>query len=201
MPSPTPSMPIFNRPTAESAPAELSPAAKPAAAPAPAAPVAPAAPAEKPQANDDVVAFWKAVFHAVYSAYYTAQVGHWHVVDPKFNDVHAFFQAEYEELAKTVDTVAEHIRTLKAFMPTSLRSLANGDALEPVQTINAKTLLANYLNSVNLVNKLLNKVAQEIDGRSAADEDLRGELARQFAKTIWKLESMLQARVEASAKA
>lgn len=189
MPSPTPSLPIFNRPTAESAPAELSPAAKPADAPT-----------EGVQANGEVVSFWKAVFHAVYSAYYTAQVGHWHVVDPKFNDVHSFFQAEYEELAKTVDTVAEHIRTLKAFMPTSLRSLANGDALEPVQTINAKTLLANYLNSVNLVNKLINKIAEEIDGRSAADEDLRGELARQFAKTIWKLESILQARVEAAAK-
>lgn len=195
MPSPTPSMPIFNRPTAESAPAELSPAAKPSDNPAPAAPAA------KPQANEGVVAFWKAVFHAVYSAYYTAQVGHWHVVDPKFNDVHSFFQAEYEELAKTIDTVAEHVRTLKAFMPTSLRELATGDTLEPLQTINAKTLLANYLNAVNLANKLINKVAEEVEGRSAADEDLRGELARQFAKTIWKLESMLQARVEASAKA
>lgn len=188
MPSPTPSMPLFNSP-AEAAPAELSPATP--NAPAPAAP--------KEAGPSDVLSFWLAVFHATYSAYYTAQVGHWHVVDPKFNDVHAFFQAEYEELAKTIDTIAEHIRTLKGMLPSNLRDLANGDTLQPVETDSAKALLENYLQATGIASKLINKIAEEVDGRGAADEDLRGELARQFAKSTWKLESMLKARVEANA--
>jgi starvation-inducible DNA-binding protein len=188
-------MPLFNVPaTAESAPAELSPAV-PALVPAE-KPVE--TPAEVPAASSDVLSFWHAVFHAVYSAYYTAQVGHWHIVDPKFNDVHAFFQAEYEELAKTVDTVAEHIRTLKGMLPSNLSKLATGDTLQPVETDSAKALLENYLQAIGIAGKLINKVAEEVDGRGVADEDLRGELARQFAKSTWKLESMLKARVEAS---
>jgi hypothetical protein len=35
---------------------------------------------------------------------------HWNVVGPQFNDLHKFFEAQYEELDDVVDEVAERMR-------------------------------------------------------------------------------------------
>jgi starvation-inducible DNA-binding protein len=37
---------------------------------------------------------------------------HWNVVGPQFNDLHKFFEAQYEELEDIVDDVAERARSL-----------------------------------------------------------------------------------------
>ena len=37
---------------------------------------------------------------------------HWNVVGPQFNDLHKFFEAQYEQLDDFVDEVAERARTL-----------------------------------------------------------------------------------------
>ncbi len=37
---------------------------------------------------------------------------HWNVVGPQFNDLHRFFETQYEELNGIVDEVAERARTL-----------------------------------------------------------------------------------------
>src|SRR5436190_1078966 len=37
---------------------------------------------------------------------------HWNVVGPQFNDLHKFFESQYEELDDIVDEVAERARTL-----------------------------------------------------------------------------------------
>jgi starvation-inducible DNA-binding protein len=37
---------------------------------------------------------------------------HWNVVSPRFNDLHKFFEAQHEQLAETVDEVAERVRFL-----------------------------------------------------------------------------------------
>ena len=35
---------------------------------------------------------------------------HWNVRGPRFNDLHKFFEAQYEELAGIIDEVAENAR-------------------------------------------------------------------------------------------
>jgi len=37
---------------------------------------------------------------------------HWNIVGPQFNDLHKFFEEQYERLNEIVDDVAERIRTL-----------------------------------------------------------------------------------------
>src|ERR687898_3430273 len=37
---------------------------------------------------------------------------HWNVVGPQFNDLHKFFEAQYEALDEVVDDVAERVRAL-----------------------------------------------------------------------------------------
>src|SRR5437879_9485028 len=37
---------------------------------------------------------------------------HWNVVGPQFNDLHKFFEAQYEAIDDAVDEVAERVRTI-----------------------------------------------------------------------------------------
>ena len=39
---------------------------------------------------------------------------HWNVTGPQFNDLHKFFEAQYEELNEFVDEVAERARRWRA---------------------------------------------------------------------------------------
>ncbi len=45
---------------------------------------------------------------------------HWNVKGPHFNDLHKFFEGQYDELADVVDDVAERIRSLGRAAPGSL---------------------------------------------------------------------------------
>lgn len=45
---------------------------------------------------------------------------HWNVSGPRFNDLHKFFEAQYDDLAEKVDEVAERIRSLGHMSPGSL---------------------------------------------------------------------------------
>jgi starvation-inducible DNA-binding protein len=47
-----------------------------------------------------------------YALYTKTRNFHWNVTGPQFNDLHKFFQAQYEELDELVDEVAERARTL-----------------------------------------------------------------------------------------
>lgn len=154
--------------------------------------------AEPAEPNESIIDYWKAVFVSVYNAYYVAQVGHWHIESIQFNDIHAFFQAEYTALALMIDTVAEHTRTKQAFLPCCLTNLAEGTP-KFNETSNAKELLANYLGSIDAVSKLLAIGNKNAESMEASDVDLIGELSRVFDKSRWKLNSMLKTRVEASA--
>lgn len=160
--------------------AEL-PDAKPAAQPA-------EAPVEQPA--NPILEILQALFRLSYASYYVAQTAHWHVRGPNFVEFHGYFGGEYEYWADKIDTLAEHIRMHRAFLPCCLPELAKGlpaGKLESDPLALTRTYL-NYLNSVlGLVNKL-NAAAEA--AKSAADIDLAGELAREVKKAIWKAESL-----------
>lgn len=48
---------------------------------------------------------------------------HWNVVGPDFHAMHLFFEAQYKELAETIDEIAERIRALDSVAPASLTEL------------------------------------------------------------------------------
>src|SRR6266540_7207156 len=47
-----------------------------------------------------------------YLLYTNTRNYHWNVVGPQFNDLHKFFEAQYNELNEIVDDVAERARAL-----------------------------------------------------------------------------------------
>src|SRR5688572_2964698 len=47
-----------------------------------------------------------------YLLYTKTRAYHWNVVSPRFNDLHKFFQVQYEQLAEALDEAAERARFL-----------------------------------------------------------------------------------------
>jgi starvation-inducible DNA-binding protein len=59
-----------------------------------------------------VVAILNTVLSDEYVLYTKTRNYHWNVVGPQFNDLHKFFEAQYEALDEVVDDVAERARSL-----------------------------------------------------------------------------------------
>src|SRR5439155_8956406 len=55
---------------------------------------------------------------------------HWNVVGPQFNDLHKFFEAQYEEIDDIVDEVAERARALGGRAAGSLGEFARNARLK-----------------------------------------------------------------------
>src|SRR5499433_3910713 len=72
---------------------------------------------------------------------------HWNVVGPQFNDLHKFFESQYEALDEVVDEVAERSRTLGGPALGTLAEMLDHARLaeHPKQSPDAKQMLASLL--------------------------------------------------------
>ena len=72
---------------------------------------------------------------------------HWNVRGMQFNDLHKFFDAQYEELADIADEVAERVRSLGGMAMGTLGEFQKQSRLKehPGQFPGAKSMLENLL--------------------------------------------------------
>src|SRR5512138_2579907 len=72
---------------------------------------------------------------------------HWNVAGPQFNDLHKFFEAQYEALDDVVDEVAERARALGGRAVGSLGEFARNARLkeQPGDVPDARNMIANLL--------------------------------------------------------
>ena len=66
----------------------------------------------------------KAVLGTAFTLYLKVHVAHWNVEGEQFPALHAFFGAMYDENWHAIDDIAEQLRQLDAYTPTSLERLA-----------------------------------------------------------------------------
>ena len=77
---------------------------------------------------------------------------HWNVIGPNFPQYHDFFGDLYEELHGAVDPIAEHIRAVNSFAPSSLDRIKELTRIEESDTIpNAERMFQVLLNDNNIV--------------------------------------------------
>ena len=62
--------------------------------------------------RDSIVKILNAVLSDEYVLYTKTRNYHWNVVGPQFNDLHKFFEGQFEALNEIVDDVAERARSL-----------------------------------------------------------------------------------------
>jgi starvation-inducible DNA-binding protein len=121
---------------------------------------------------------------------------HWNVVGPQFNDLHKFFQGQYEAIDGTIDEVAERIRTLGGKSPATLAEFVKTARLneKPGEYPAASAMIAGLLEDHETVIRNLRVDVEKTinECQDAGTGDFLTGLMEEHEKMAWMLRSFLQ---------
>ena len=119
---------------------------------------------------------------------------HWHVMGPNFYGIHLMTDAQYNELQKAIDEIAEHMRAMGLDAPSGMQvyqDLATV-AVEPETMVSVDTMLEHLINAHTEVRANLETLAKiAADEGDIASEDLAIERMRAHDKHRWMLKASL----------
>lgn len=121
---------------------------------------------------------------------------HWNVTGLQFNDLHKFFESQYEELNDIVDEVAERARSVGGRSFGTLSEFEKHSRLkeEPGKALNAKEMLSSLLSDheslIQVLRKDLDTCASKFQDMGTSDF-LTG-LMEKHEKMAWMLRSFIE---------
>jgi len=134
-----------------------------------------------------------AVLADEYVLYTKTRKFHWNVTGPHFNDLHKFFEAQYEELDGIVDEVAERVRSLGHVSSGTLSEFSKQSRLKekPGQNPEAKGMLQELLSDHEAVIRTLRTDVEACanDYADAGTSDFLTGIMEQHEKMAWMLRS------------
>ena len=97
--------------------------------------------------RESVAAILNTLLADEYLLYTQTRKYHWNVTGPHFNDLHKFFQSQYEELNDIVDDVAERARSLGEVSDGTMTEFLKKTRLseQPGKVPDANGMLQNLL--------------------------------------------------------
>jgi starvation-inducible DNA-binding protein len=121
---------------------------------------------------------------------------HWNVVGPQFNDLHKFFEAQYEALDEFIDEVAERARTLGGRALGTLAEFGKHARLKerPGDVPDARGMLADLLaDHETLVRQLRDDLETAMEKhKDAGTSDFLTGLMEKHEKMAWMLRAFLE---------
>lgn len=119
---------------------------------------------------------------------------HWNVTGPHFNDLHKFFESQYDALAEKIDDVAENIRYFGATAPGSMKEYlavtrlreSEGTPTKAAEIV--KNLLADH--EALIQNLRRNVETADATHRAADVADFLTGLLEDHEKMAWMLRAM-----------
>ena len=121
---------------------------------------------------------------------------HWNVTGPLFNDLHKFFEAQYDILDEKIDEIAEFIRALGEKSPGSLAQFLGATRLKeagagPIGAAHMiQDLLSNHEAIIGQLRKDIDTAGEQFHAADVADF-LTG-LLEEHQKMAWMLRSNLE---------
>lgn len=119
---------------------------------------------------------------------------HWNVTGPQFHSLHLMFETQYNEIWTSLDEIAERIRALGEFAPTSSRQMADAANISESENEvpSAQVMLENLVDDQS---RWLKDAEVALDEASEAGdtgtEDLLSTLITAHEKMRWMLKSSL----------
>lgn len=133
------------------------------------------------------------VFNDNFVAYFRSHVAHVNILGRNFHSDHELLGGIYEELQGQIDTIAELLRSLGAFMPTSISEIiGNSDIFDDAVEGDSDELLATVRDNLMQLKagyQLLIEVADE-EGHLEISNYAQDRVLS-LAKHIWMLDSTL----------
>ena len=130
-----------------------------------------------------------------YVVYTKTRNYHWNVTGPQFNDLHKFFEAQYEAVDGIIDEVAERARSLGGRAWGTLAEFAKATRLreEAGEAPPAKDMLARLLADHEAIVRTLRADLVTVGDKhgDAGTNDFLTGLMEQHEKMAWMLRAFL----------
>ncbi len=145
-----------------------------------------------------VVAILQTLLADEYVLYTRARNYHWNVTGPQFNDLHKFFEAQYEAIDAIIDEVAERARALGGTVGATLAEFVKGTRLHetPGRTPAALDMVGDLLADHETIIRQLRADVEACAAKfhDAGTQDFLTGLMEQHEKMAWMLRSFQQGR-------
>jgi starvation-inducible DNA-binding protein len=140
---------------------------------------------------EETISILKLILSDEFVLYVKARNYHWNVVGINFVELHKFFEKIYEEINEFIDDIAERIRTLGGYPPSTLREFLELAEIKehPGVYPPPQTMIKNLLYDHELI---IRKIRENVDRVDAGTADLLTEILRSHEKTAWILRSLLE---------
>lgn len=116
-------------------------------------------------ANKKLATALKVALANEFIAGFVSQSAHWNVEGINFTQLHDLFGKVYTDLVEDIDVIAEHIRTLDEFAPTSLASLLESSTVKDLMSVgNPGKMIQDVYEAVEQAKEAFNeafKIAEE----------------------------------------
>lgn len=133
----------------------------------------------------------KVILGTNFGLYFKSHSFHWNVEGPDFAQYHGFLGDFYDSVFDNVDTIAEKIRMLGAYAPTTLPRMLELSDIEDTETIPSALAMLNQLKQDNdrfIVHLRAGIVAADNANEPAISNFLQ-DLLDQHQKHAWMLRS------------
>jgi starvation-inducible DNA-binding protein len=133
----------------------------------------------------------KVILGTNFGLYFKAHTFHWNVEGPDFAQYHGFLGDFYESVFDQTDTIAEHIRALGSYAPTTLARMMELSKVNDLVAIPSPLVMMSELASDN--DKYIVELRAGIALADAADEPAVGNFLQDIMdahqKHGWMLRS------------
>jgi len=101
--------------------------------------------------NEELLSSLKQAMADSFVLYYKAHAYHWNVEGADFKQYHDLFAVIYSEIFEAIDTLAEHIRQLDDYAPSSLSQIKSLSMIsEDEEAVSAMSMVSRLLDANNL---------------------------------------------------
>lgn len=105
---------------------------------------------------EELVNLLNKTFADTFKLYLKAHNYHWNVEGIEFSQYHDFFGKLYEEVHGSIDTTAEHIRVLQAYVPGTLPRISELSTIPDNSATDLKSMLTDlYAANLSVINSLM----------------------------------------------
>jgi starvation-inducible DNA-binding protein len=133
----------------------------------------------------------KVILGTNFGLYFKAHNFHWNVEGPHFAEYHGFLGTFYEAVFEQTDSIAEHIRALGSYTPTSLGRMMELSKVVDLAAIPSSLIMMSELANDN--DKYIMELRAGIALADAADEPAVGNFLQDILdahqKHGWMLKS------------
>lgn len=105
---------------------------------------------------EELVNLLNKVFADSFKLYLKAHNYHWNVEGIEFSQYHDFFANLYEDVFKSIDTTAEHIRVLDAYVPGTMPRINDLSSINDMAAMDLKGMLTDlYSSNLTVISSLI----------------------------------------------